>query len=52
MPGHAGVYTIQVIVPVTTLLGRLRTVEIQVATPDGKLINSNDVPITVESVTE
>jgi uncharacterized protein (TIGR03437 family) len=48
VPGHTGVYTVQVRVPVPMVFGDGVPVQIQVIGPDGKLFNSNSVTIAVE----
>jgi uncharacterized protein (TIGR03437 family) len=48
--GQAGLYTIQVQVPVVVAFGDAVPVQIQVATPDGRQFNSNTVTATIEPV--
>jgi uncharacterized protein (TIGR03437 family) len=48
--GHAGLYTVQVRVPVVVAFGDAVPVQIQVATPDGRQFNSNTVTATIEPV--
>ena len=50
VPGLAGVYTIQVRVPLPTTFGDAMPLEVQVATPDGKQFKSNRVTVAVEPV--
>jgi hypothetical protein len=50
VPGHAGVYTVQVRVPVPTVFGDGVPVEIQVTGPDGKLYHGNRVTMAIEPV--
>jgi uncharacterized protein (TIGR03437 family) len=50
VPGQAGLYTIQVQVPVVVAFGDAVPVQIQVATPDGRQFNSNTVTATIEPV--
>src|SRR5579871_3209537 len=48
VPGHAGVYTAQVRVPVSIIFGNAVPIQLQMIGPDGKLFNSNRVMIAVE----
>jgi uncharacterized protein (TIGR03437 family) len=50
VPGHAGVYTVQVRVPVPMGFGEGVPIQLQVMGPDGKLYHSNSVTIAVEPV--
>jgi uncharacterized protein (TIGR03437 family) len=50
VPGHAGLYTVKVRVPVPTVFGDGVPVELQVIGSDGKRFNSNRVTIAVELV--
>jgi uncharacterized protein (TIGR03437 family) len=52
VPGQAGVYTIQVRVPLPTIFGDSVPLEVQVATPGGKQFNSNRVTVAVEPVSQ
>ena len=51
VPGHVGVYTIQVRVP-TAAIGDSVPVQVQVTTPDGKQFNSNNVTAAFEPVSQ
>jgi uncharacterized protein (TIGR03437 family) len=48
VPGRAGVYAVQVRVPVPMVLGDAVPVQLQVIGPDGKLYGSNTVTIAVD----
>jgi len=48
VPGHAGVYSIQVRVPVPTVFGDEVPVQLQAIGPDGKQFNSNSVTLVIE----
>jgi uncharacterized protein (TIGR03437 family) len=50
VPGHAGVYTVQVRVPFPMVFGDDVPVQLQVIGPDGNLFNSNSITIAVEPV--
>jgi uncharacterized protein (TIGR03437 family) len=50
VPGHAGVYTVQVRVPVPTVFGDGVPVQLQAIGPDGKQFNSNSVTLAIEPV--
>jgi uncharacterized protein (TIGR03437 family) len=52
VPGYAGVYTVQVRVPVPTILGDEVPVQVQVIVPDGSVFNSNTVTVAVEAVNQ
>ena len=47
-PGQAGVYTVQVRVPVPMVFGEEVPAQLQVTGPDGKVFNSNSVTIAIE----
>jgi len=48
VPGHAGVYAVQVRVPVSTTFGDNVPVQVQVTGVDGKTLSSNTVTIAIE----
>jgi uncharacterized protein (TIGR03437 family) len=48
VPGHAGVYTVQVRVPAATVFGDSVPVQLQVTGGDGKSVDSNTVAIAIE----
>jgi uncharacterized protein (TIGR03437 family) len=50
VPGHAGVYIVQVRVPVPTVFGNDVPVQLQAVGPDGKQFNSNSVTMAIEPV--
>jgi uncharacterized protein (TIGR03437 family) len=50
VPGHAGVYTVQVRVPALTIFGDAVPVQVQATTLDGKQFISNTVTVAVERV--
>ena len=50
VPGHAGVYAIQVRVPAATVFGDSVPMQLQVTGGNGKAVNSNTVTITIEPV--
>jgi uncharacterized protein (TIGR03437 family) len=50
VPGHAGVYTVQVRVPVPMDFGDGVPVEVQVMGADGKPCRSNSVTMAIEPV--
>jgi uncharacterized protein (TIGR03437 family) len=52
VPGHVGLYTIQVRVPVPMEFGDDVPLQLQVIDPDGKLFSSNGVTIAVEPVSQ
>jgi uncharacterized protein (TIGR03437 family) len=52
VPGHAGVYTIQVRVPQATAPSDAVPLQVQVMGPDGKVLSSNSVSIAVEQISQ
>jgi uncharacterized protein (TIGR03437 family) len=50
VPGRAGLYTVQVRVPVPMVFGDEVPVQLQAVGPDGKLFSSNSVTIAIEPV--
>ena len=48
VPGHAGVYAVQVRVPASTTFGDNVPVQVQVTGVDGKTLSSNTVTIAIE----
>jgi uncharacterized protein (TIGR03437 family) len=48
VPGHAGVYTVQVRVPASTVFGESVPVQLQVTGGDGRSVDSNTVAIAIE----
>jgi uncharacterized protein (TIGR03437 family) len=48
VPGHAGVYAVQVRVPASTTFGDNVPVQLQVTGVDGKTVSSNTVTIAIE----
>jgi uncharacterized protein (TIGR03437 family) len=52
VPSHAGLYTLQVRVPVPMAFGDEVPVEVQVTGPDGKLFRSSGITIAIEPAGE